>query len=113
MSGIPCFLAQAWTRRLNRPARRCRWGLVQGLLRAGQLSPPEPEPAALLAKRKVAVKDDTVETIIARLEQFIVVGGEVVKLLHGLKARYLNVPIPIRYERPISKEMGERGHPSW
>jgi hypothetical protein len=58
-------------------------GFIQGLVGAGQRPPPGAEAAALLTQREVAVEHDSINTVIATVEELVVVGTEIVNLFHG------------------------------
>src|SRR5713101_2483600 len=57
--------------------------LVQGLVRAGQASPPVAKPAPLLAERKIAVEHDPIRAVVAALQQFLVVVREIIIPVHA------------------------------
>ena len=56
--------------------------LVQGLVGAGQLSPPVPKPASLLPQREVAVEHDPIRAVVSSLQQLLVVVRKIIILIH-------------------------------
>ena len=82
--GDGIFLGPGMRTTAKTPGHVLQFVLVQFVVGAMQLSPPGAKAAALLAKRKVAIQHDPVDTVVPTGKEFFIVNCEIVLDLHDV-----------------------------